>query len=137
MNDFTAAIFCISIVGGLYYFWYKCKIYAVDRFTFFMGILMWPIGALVGIYWAIKDLFLFHKANKNEEIDFEIEKKIYETNNNSAKSDKLYLEALEEYESDKKDKALYARLFAENDGKEELIKAKYITYRVEKMIQSN
>jgi len=135
MNDLTAAIFGISIVGGLYYFWYKCQIIAVDRFTFFMGILMWPIGALVGIYWAIKDFFLFRKSNKNEELDFEIEKMIYEANNNSAKSDKLYLDALEEYESDKKDKALYARLFAENDGKEELVKAKYITFRVEQMIQ--
>ena len=135
MNDLTAAIFCISILGGLYYFWYKCQIFAVDRFTFIMGILMWPIGALVGIYWAIKDFFLFRKSTKSEETQFEIEKKIYEKNNNSAKSDKLYLDALEEYESDKKDKALYARLFAENDGKEELIKAKYITHRVEQMIQ--
>jgi hypothetical protein len=137
MNDLIAAIFCISILGGLYYFWHKCHFFAVDRFTFVMGLLMWPIGALVGIYWAIKDFLLFRKSNKNEELDFEIEKMIYEANNKSTKSDKLYLDALEEYESDKKDKALHARLFAENDGKEELIKAKYITHRVEKMIQKN
>jgi len=137
MNNFYFAIFALSFLGGLVYFWYKCQMFAVSKFALLMGILIMPVGAIVGIYWAIKDFFLFRKSNKNEEIDFEIEKKIYEANNNSAKSDKIYLDALEEYESDKKDKALYARLFAENDGKEELVKAKYITHRVEKMIQSN
>ena len=111
--------------------------FAVSKFALLIGILIWPIGVIIGIYWAIKDFFLFRKLNKNEEINFEIEKKIYETNNNFEKSDKLYLDALEEYESDKKDKALYARLFAENNGKEELIKAKYIMFKVEKMIQKN
>ena len=137
MNNFYFAIFAFSFLGGLVYFWYKCQMFAVSRLALLMGMLITPVGAIVGIYWAIKDFFLFRKSNKNEEIDFENEKKIYETNNNSAKSDKLYLDALEEYESDKKDKALYARLFAENDGKEELIKAKYITNKVEKMIQKN
>ena len=137
MNDLTIAIICISIVGGLYYFWHKCQMFAVSKFALLIGILIWPIGVIIGIYWGIKDFFLFRKLNKNEEINFEIEKKIFETNTNSEKSDKLYLDALEEYESDKKDKALYARLFAENDGKEELIKAKYITHKVEKMIQTN
>ena len=137
MNNFYFAIFALSFLGGHVYFWYKCQMFAVSKFALLMGILIMPVGAIVGIYWAIKDFFLFRKSNKNEEIDFEIEKKIYEANNNSAKSDKIYLDALEEYESDKKDKALYARLFAENDGKEELVKAKYITHRVEKMIQSN
>lgn len=137
MNDFYFAIFAMSFLGGLIYFWYKCQMFAVSKLALVIGLLITPVGAIVGIYWAIKDFFLFRKSNKNEEIDFEIEKKFYETNNNSAKSDKLYLDALEEYESDKKDKALYARLFAENDGKEELIKAKYITHKVEKMIQKN
>ena len=137
MNDLTIAIICISIVSGLYYFWHKCQMFAVSKFALLIGILIWPIGVIIGIYWAIKDFFLFRKLNKNEEINFEIEKKIYEKNNNFEKSDKLYLDALEEYESDKKDKALYARLFAENNGKEELIKAKYITFKVEKMIQKN
>ena len=135
MNDFYFAIFAMSFLGGLIYFWYKCQMFAVSKLALVIGLLITPVGAIVGIYWAIKDFFLFRKSNKNEEIDFEIEKKFYETNNNSAKSDKLYLDALEEYESDKKNKALYARLFAENDGKDELIKAKYITHRVEQMIQ--
>jgi len=135
MNDFYFAIFAMSFLGGLIYFWYKCQMFAVSKLALVIGLLITPVGAIVGIYWAIKDFFLFRKSTKNEEIEFEIEKKIYETNNNSAKSDKLYLDALEEYESDKKDKALYARLFAENDGKEELVKAKYITFRVEQMIQ--
>ena len=137
MNDLYFAIFGMSFLGGLYYFWYKCQMFAVSKLAFVIGLLITPVGAFVGIYWAIKDFFLFRKSNKNEEIDFKIEKKIYETNINSTKSDKLYLDALEEYESDKKDKALYARLFAENDGKEELIKAKYITLRVQKMALSN
>ena len=136
MIDLYFALFLLMFCGGLTYFWQKCQMFAVSKFALLMGVLMWPFGAVViGIYWVLKDFFLFRKSNKNEELDFEIEKMIYEANNNSTKSDKLYLDALEEYESDKKDKALHARLFAENDGKEELVKAKYITHRVEQMIQ--
>ncbi len=137
MNDFYFAIFAISFLGGVVYFWYKCQMFAVSKLALLVGLLITPVGAIIGIYWLIKDFFLFGKSNKNKEVNFKIEKNTYEKNNDPIKSDELYLDALEEYESDKKDKALYARLFAENDGKEELIKAKYITYRVEKMIQTN
>lgn len=83
MNDLTAAIFCISIVGGLYYFWFKCQIFVVDRFTLFMGILIWPVGALVGIYWAIKDFFLFRESKRNIEVNFENKEKDSVTNKHS------------------------------------------------------
>lgn len=135
MNDLTAAVFAISIVGGLYYFWFKCQIFAVSKLTLLIGILMWPVGALVGIYWAIKDYFLFRNAHRSEEEKDVSETEEKENKNFSSVSDNLYLEALEEYESDKKDKALYARLYAENDGKEEVVKAKYIKQRVEKIIE--
>ena len=45
-----------------------------------------------------------------------------------------FLNAMSEFETEKRDKALYARLFAENDGKEELIKAKYIKIKAESQI---
>ena len=67
MNDLTLAIFAISIVGGLYYFWFKCQIFAVSKLVLLMGVLMWPVGAVVGIYWAIKDFFLFRNSSNSED----------------------------------------------------------------------
>jgi hypothetical protein len=59
MNDLTTAIIAISVVGGLYYFWFKCQIFAVSKILFFTGVLMWPVGALIGIFWAMRDFYKF------------------------------------------------------------------------------
>ena len=50
---------------------------------------------------------------------------------NSSNINEAYLNALNEFEGEKRDRALYARLFAENDGKEEVVKAKYIKQKAE------
>ena len=137
MNDFYFAIFALSFLGGIAYFWYKCQMFAVSKFVLLMGVLISPIGALVGIYWLIKDFFLFRNPSTKSKDKFEAEIKESANNKNITIPDELYLQALEDYENGNIDKALYARLFAENDGKEELIKAKYITLRVQKMALSN
>lgn len=137
MNDFYFAIFGLSFLGGIAYFWYKCQMFAVSKFVLLMGVLISPIGALVGIYWLIKDFFLFRNPSTKSKDKFEAEIKENANNKNITIPDELYLQALEDYENGNIDKALYARLFAENDGKEELIKAKYITLRVQKMALSN
>ena len=111
--------------------------FAVSKFVLLMGVLISPIGALVGIYWLIKDFFLFRNPSTKSKDKFEAEIKESANNKNITIPDELYLQALEDYENGNIDKALYARLFAENDGKEELIKAKYITLRVQKMALSN
>ena len=51
--------------------------------------------------------------------------------------DEAYLQALDEYESKNFDRALYARLLAENDGKEELVKSRYIKLRAENLLKNN
>ena len=137
MNDFYFAIFALSFLGGIAYFWYKCQMFAVSKFVLLMGVLISPVGALVGIYWVIKDFFLFRNPSSSSKDKFESGIKGNTNNKNTTIPDKLYLQALENYENGDIDKALYARLFAENDGIEELIKAKYITLVVQKRVQLN
>ena len=137
MNDLYIAIFGLSFLGGLVYFWYKCQMFAVNKFVLLMGVLISPVGALVGIYWVIKDFFQFRNSSTSSKDKFQSEINGNANNKNTTIPDQLYLQALENYENGDIDKALYARLFAENDGKEELIKAKYITLVVQKRVQSN
>ena len=137
MNDLYIAIFGLSFLGGLVYFWYKCQMFAVSKFVLLMGVLISPVGALVGIYWVIKDFFLFRNPSSSSKDKFESGIKGNSNNKNTTIPDELYLQALENYENGDIDKALYARLFAENDGKEELIKAKYISLVVQKRVKSN
>ena len=137
MNDLYIAIFGLSFLGGLVYFWYKCQMFAVNKFVLLMGVLISPVGALVGIYWVIKDFFQFRNSSTSSKDKFESGINGNTNNKNTTIPDQLYLQALENYENGDIDKALYARLFAENDGKEELVKAKYITLVVQKRVQSN
>jgi hypothetical protein len=111
--------------------------FAVNKFVLLMGVLISPVGALVGIYWVIKDFFQFRNSSTSSKDKFESEINGNANNKNTTIPDQLYLQALENYENGDIDKALYARLFAENDGKEELVKAKYITLVVQKRVQSN
>jgi len=67
MNEISIAIFAISILGGLYYFWFKCQMFAVSKLLLLIGILAWPIGAVVGIYWVIQDFFAYRNAEKKED----------------------------------------------------------------------
>jgi len=50
------------------------------------------------------------------------------------KNNEAYLHALNEYETEQRDRALYAKLYAENEGDENLVKAKYIKIKAEKKI---
>ena len=136
MGDLTAAFFALFLICGLYYFWYKCQIFAVSKFALLMGFLISPLGAVIGLYWAIKDFFLYRNVSTSLEEKIEIKTTVGSAINHSVISDEMYLVAIDEYENGIKDRALYARLYAEYDGKEELVKAKYIKHRVEKMIQS-
>jgi len=136
MADLIAAVIAIFFVAGLYYFWYKCQIFAVSKLVLLLGFLISPVAAIVGFYWAIKDFFLYRNVSTSIEEEIEIKTSVASTINDSSISDEIYLLALDEYENGTKDRALYARLYAENDGKEELLKAKYIKERVVKMTQN-
>jgi hypothetical protein len=59
MDEIIIGIFALTFLGGLYYFGYKSQMFAVSRFLFFTGLLIFPIGAIIGLYWAIQDFFIF------------------------------------------------------------------------------
>lgn len=59
MEEIIIGVFAFTFLGGLYYFWYKSQMFAVSRLLFFTGILISPVGAIIGFYWAIQDFFIF------------------------------------------------------------------------------
>jgi hypothetical protein len=63
MSEISIAFMVISILGGLYYFWVHCQMFAVSKLLLVMGILIWPLGAVIGIFWGIQDFIKF-RANK-------------------------------------------------------------------------
>jgi hypothetical protein len=58
MDEIIIGILAFSFLGGLAYFGYKSQMFAVSRFLFFTGILVFPIGAMIGLYWAVQDFFI-------------------------------------------------------------------------------
>ena len=161
--------------------------FAVSKVTLVMGFLFWPVGVITGIYWAIKDIYLFRKiplrqeftgANSEEKTE-KSERPIDPDANYSRRSDEFrkenldkysfstlfddgnpikksereispankvndggrltldqaYVQALDEYESKILDRALYARLLAESEGNEELVKSRYIKLRAENLMK--
>ena len=189
MNNFVGIVLLLLIIGGLYYFWYKCQMFAVSKVSLIMGFLFWPVGVITGIYWVIKDIYVFRKFSRDQEIAGTVLGNKTEDAKQSIKSDinylkkseefrggglekysfstllddssvikksektvvltgdvsdgerltldEAYLQALDEYESKNFDRALYARLLAENDGKEELVKSRYIKLRAENLLKNN
>jgi len=74
---------------------------------------------------SLTNIYLIKALNqKTENTDFN-EKKPNASSNHS------FLLALEEYESENKDKGLWAKCFAESNGDENFAKAKYLTIRAE------
>ena len=161
--------------------------FLVSKIALISGLLLWPAGMVIGIYWAIKDIFLFGDFGKKEDLknnqkiidggggnglqsevnysraleeyqNKNLDKDVaatflgendvnggagkkYEANNDLRSEkylslDDAYLQALDEYESKNLDRALFARLLAENDGKEDIVKARYIKLRAEKLTKN-
>lgn len=67
-----------------------------------------------------------HEAN---EIQKPTNKKI------KVNEDKCWEDALNEYESDRKNKGLWTRLYVENNGEEDKTKIAYLKQRAEQLIQ--
>lgn len=189
MDNLVGIALLLIIVCGLYYFWYKCQMFAVSKVALIMGLVFWPAGVITGIYWAIKDIFLFRNfpqhpnSSGSDPVNMNIKSvesveptinywsesekfrdmnfnrypssAIHDDDKNIDKSkktvssvkeetafesltlDQAYVQALDEYESKNFDRALYARLLAESDGKEELVKSRYIKLRAENLLKSN
>lgn len=187
MNNLAGIALLLIIACGLYYFWYKCQMFAVSKVTLIMGFLFWPAGVIAGIYWAIKDIYIFRNfsgrqefaGENSEEKTEKSERPVDSGANYSRRSDEFrkenldkysfsalldddnpikkneraispdnkvndgerltldeaYLQALDEYESKSLDRALYARLLAESEGNEELVKSRYIKLRAENLMK--
>jgi hypothetical protein len=69
MEELIIGIVALTFLGGLIYFWYKSQMFAVSKLLFFLGILVAPIGAVIGIVWALQDLVIF-RTIKTKKIKF-------------------------------------------------------------------
>ena len=69
MDEIIIGILAFSFLGGISYFGYKSQMFAVSRFLFFTGLLVFPIGAFIGLYWAVQDFFIF-RIYTNRKIKF-------------------------------------------------------------------
>ena len=60
MNIF--GIILVSLVlAGLLYFWQKASVHGVSFIAMIFAFLFWPVGATVGLYWAVKDLYFHYR----------------------------------------------------------------------------
>jgi len=105
--------------------------------SLFSSVLL-KIGYLVAIF--TKDKKTLHdliartivvKSDAESELSY----KNINKNTASSYSNEAYSQALDEYETNARDKGLYAKLFAENEGNEAIVKAKYIKQKAEDKIK--
>ena len=58
-----ASLALLGIVfGGLIYYWIKARVMGIYWVYIMLAILAWPLGALVGIYWALDDLSVYYRG---------------------------------------------------------------------------
>ena len=62
MNTFLSLVLIGIIFGGLIYYWVKARVIGIYWVYIVFVILAWPIGALVGIYWALEDLSVYYRG---------------------------------------------------------------------------
>ncbi len=105
--------------------------------SLFSSVLL-KIGYLIAIF--TKDKKTLHDLIARTIViksDAESESSYKNINKNTAASysNDAYSQALDEYETNARDKGLYAKLFAENEGNEAIVKAKYIKQKAEDKIK--
>jgi hypothetical protein len=62
MNTFLSLVLIGIVFGGLIYYWVKARVMGIYWVYVVFVILAWPIGALVGIYWALEDLSVYYRG---------------------------------------------------------------------------
>ena len=72
MNTLFSLLAILSFFGGLIYFGYKASINGMHWF-FIMIWVIFGVGAIVGIYWALNDLCLYY-----------FDKPLFSSNSNSS-----------------------------------------------------
>jgi uncharacterized RDD family membrane protein YckC len=105
--------------------------------SIFSSVLL-KVGFLIAIFTNDKKtLHDLVAKTKVVQSNVELESSYENTNINSvsSNSNNAYLLALNEYETNNIDRGLYAKLFAENEGNEAIVKAKYIKQKAENKIK--
>jgi len=55
-------IILVSLVlGGLLYFWQKASVHGVSSITMILAFIFFPVGVIIGLYWAFSDLYFHYK----------------------------------------------------------------------------
>jgi hypothetical protein len=95
------------------------------------------ISVLIMLVPKIALIFYCNKKIKNEQLSFSqipIMTSVAMSNqNNVVISEKIYADAITEFESTERKKGLYAKLLVENNGEETKVKAQYIKKRTEEL----
>ena len=52
----------IFIIASLFYFWQRSRVHGLHWIYVVFAYIFWPIGALVGAYWAISDLCFYYRG---------------------------------------------------------------------------
>lgn len=62
MNTLFSLVLIAISIGGLIYYWWKARLTGVYWFYILFVTLFWPIGSIIGIYWALEDLHMFYRG---------------------------------------------------------------------------
>jgi hypothetical protein len=62
MNIFFSTVLLALVLGGLLYYWQKARLLGVHWLYMVLAFLCWPIGALIGAYWAISDFYFYYRG---------------------------------------------------------------------------
>ncbi|CAN4276839.1 hypothetical protein MCEMSEM29_01948 [Methylophilaceae bacterium] len=95
-------------------------------------IVVGPLALLIG--WLYGKYFKFASKNSNIPINSDSANKVTKNNENSS-ANNSYLLALEEYDSNQRDKALWAKCFALSEGNETKTKALYVKERASTILR--
>jgi len=50
------------ILAGLFYFWQRARVVGLHWIYIVLAYILWPIGTLVGLYWAITDFYFYYRG---------------------------------------------------------------------------
>uniref|UniRef100_UPI0040478751 hypothetical protein n=1 Tax=Polynucleobacter sp. TaxID=2029855 RepID=UPI0040478751 len=61
MNNLSAAITALLILGGLLYFYQKAITHGLSWGSIIISYIFWPVAVIRGLYWTFKDFYFFYK----------------------------------------------------------------------------
>jgi nucleoside permease NupC len=74
MDDLVTGLSAMLFLTCIVYFTYKARFFGVSIFTIILGYLFFPIAFFTGLYWIVKDIFLWYTPSKVENTDPERDK---------------------------------------------------------------